>query len=179
MPISAAGRADGDALGARGFTSRRRPAEHGFTPSWRSAEHGFTLVELLVVLTIIALLSATVLLSVPDPRGTLASEAERFAARAKAAQDRAIMDNRPIALRISPGGYAFSTRESGTWREMNDKPFAPQRWGEGVRVSVTADNGRTVFDTTGFADPLHVALARGREQVAVDIANGGAIRVVH
>ncbi len=41
-----------------GATSPRRSAEHGFTSPRRSAEHGFTLVELLVALTIFALLSA-------------------------------------------------------------------------------------------------------------------------
>jgi general secretion pathway protein H len=144
----------------------------------RSAEHGFTLVELLVVLVIIALVSAAVVLAVPDPRGDLASEAERFAARARAAQERAIMDNRPIALRVSPAGYAFEWRQPTGWARMTEKPFLPQAWGKDVRASVSAGGGRIVFDSTGLADPLQVALARGREQVGVRIGNGGTIRVV-
>jgi general secretion pathway protein H len=153
MPISAAGKADAGSFG----------------------DHGFTLVELLVVLTIIALVSAAVVLAIPDPRGDLMVEAERFAARARAAQERAIMDNRPIALRVSATGYAFDSRQAGAWQPMTERPFAPQPWGEDVRVS--AGNGRTVFDATGFADPIHVVLSRGREQSTVDIANGGSIHV--
>ena len=167
MRISAAGTADG-----------RGHAQNGLTRSRRSAQQGFTLVELMVVLTILALVSAAVVLAMPDPRGDLASEAERFAARARAAQERAIMDNRPIALRVSPGGYAFEWRQAGSWQRMTEKPFLPQPWGEDVRASASAETGRTVFDTTGLADPLRVALSRGREQVAVDISNGGTIRVL-
>ena len=155
MPISAAGRADAVSRDAAGFT----------------------LVELLVVLTIIALVSAAVVLAVPDPRGNLGSEAERFAARARAAGERAIMDNRPISLRVSQTGYAFQRRQGKDWQGMSEKPFLPQRWGDGVRVQVAAAGDRTVFDTTGLADPLHVTLARGREQASVDIAAGGTIRV--
>ena len=130
------------------------------------------------MLTILALVSAAVVLAMPDPRGDLASEAERFAARARAAQERAIMDNRPIALRVSPGGYAFEWRQAGGWQRMTEKPFLPQAWGEDVQASASAESGRIVFDTTGRADPLRVALSRGREQIAVDISNGGTIRVV-
>jgi general secretion pathway protein H len=135
-------------------------------------------VELLVVLTIIALLSAAVVLAVPDPRGNLASEAERFAARARAAQEQAIMDNRPIALRVSPAGYAFEWRVENRWQRMAQKPFLAQPWGEGVQALADVTDGRIVFDTTGLADPLRLSLARGREQVGVEIANGGTIRVL-
>jgi general secretion pathway protein H len=44
-------------------------------------QSGFTLVELLIVLTIVGLMSAAVVIAMPDQRGSLVSEAERFAAR--------------------------------------------------------------------------------------------------
>jgi general secretion pathway protein H len=144
----------------------------------KQGSNGFTLVELLVVLTIIALVSAAVVLAVPDPRGDLAAEAERFAARARAAGERAIMDNRPVALRVSPNGYAFQIRSQGAWAALAGKPFDPQVWGPDVQASVTALDGRSVFDTTGLADPMHVALRRGREQVDVEISAGGTVRVL-
>ena len=65
-------------------------------------ESGFTLVELLVVLVIIGLAAAAVVLAIPDPEGSLQTEAERFAARAKAARDLAIVESRPALLRIDP-----------------------------------------------------------------------------
>jgi general secretion pathway protein H len=136
------------------------------------------MVELLVVLTIFALVSTAVVLAVPDPRGNLVSEAERFAARARAAQERAIMDNRPIGLRISSRGYAFEWRQNGRWQRMTQKPFLPQAWGEDVQATVDAADDRLVFDTTGLADPLRLGLARGREHVSVEIADGGTVRVL-
>ena len=77
---------------------------------------GFTLVELLVVLVIIGLISAAVVLGMPDPRGSLRGEAQRFAARAEAARERAVMDNRPVALVLKDGGYGFERRTGGEWR---------------------------------------------------------------
>ena len=45
-----------------------------------AAEGGFTLVELMVVLTVIGLASAAAVLAMPDPRGRLVDEGARFAA---------------------------------------------------------------------------------------------------
>ena len=56
-----------------------------------AAEGGFTLVELMVVLTVIGLASAAAVLAMPDPRGRLVDEGARFAARVRAAQDSAVM----------------------------------------------------------------------------------------
>jgi general secretion pathway protein H len=171
-----------------GFTPSRRSAEHGFAPLWpsaengftpsrRSAEHGFTLVELLVVLTIIGLMSAAVVLAIPDPRGGLVSEAERFAARAKATQERAIMDNRSFALRVTAEGYGFERRQGRQWQPLERKPFSTVAWKEGTAASLAAGQGRIVFDPTGYAEPLDLTLSRGGERVIVEIADGGRIYV--
>ena len=70
MPISATGNSPHLPAGGPGFAF-----------SGRVAEGGFTLIELLVALTILGLMSAVVVLAIPDPRGRLVDEAERFAAR--------------------------------------------------------------------------------------------------
>ena len=44
-----------------------------------AAERGFTLVELMVVVTVIALAAGAVAWSLPDPRGRIGEEAARFA----------------------------------------------------------------------------------------------------
>lgn len=41
-----------------GFESSLRSAEHGFTSPLRSAEHGFTLIEMLIALSIFAMIAA-------------------------------------------------------------------------------------------------------------------------
>ena len=141
-------------------------------------ESGFTLVELLIVLTIVGLMSAAVVIAMPDQRGSLVSEAERFAARANAAQERAVMDARPMAVRVTDAGYGFDRRERGEWQALNAKPFADYSWSEGTRAAVGQQGiARIVFDTTGTAEPLRLLLVREEEQVLVEIGHDGRIDV--
>lgn len=129
---------------------------------------GFTLVELMVTIVIIGLAASVVVLSMPEQGGSLLSEAETFAARAKAARDGAILDARPAMLRVGPGGYAVSRRLDGQWREAGR--FA---WVEGT----TSDEKAVRFDPTGLAEPAQVVLSRGQRRVAVTIGEGGNVSV--
>jgi general secretion pathway protein H len=147
------------------------------SPSPRGRRSGFTLVELLVVLVIVGLLSAAVVLAVPDPRGSVATEAERFAARARAAEERAVMDNSSVAVAVDTAGYRFERRGRGGWGALAEKPFAPVRWSEATQVKFQPRDGRIVFDPTGFAEPFALTLTRGGKAASVEIADGGNIHV--
>lgn len=156
MRISATGKAD--------------PAHTGAT--------GFTLVELLVVLTLIGLMSAAVVIAMPDPGGTLVSEAESFAARVKAAQERAILGSAPVAIRITDAGYDFDQRRGGEWQPIGRDPLIPHEWREGTQaLAGEAGAGRIVFDSTGMSDPQRIVLKRGAEQVEVAVGLDGKIHV--
>ena len=181
MPISAIGTAEssrgavdglGGVLGAPSTTPLRDAV-----PLPVPGRNGFTLVELLVTLFIIALMSAAVLAALPDPGGALTAEAERFAARARGAQERAVMDNRPISIRVDQAGYAFDWREGGEWRPIGRRPFDPQGWKQGTRAELDQGAARILFDSTGFAEAQRIVLARGRDRVAVEISNGGDVHV--
>jgi general secretion pathway protein H len=142
----------------------------GGRKQWQS---GFTLVELLVVLVIIGLAAAAVVLAIPDPEGSLQTEAERFAARTKAARDLAIVESRPALLRIEPNGYSVSRRSEGVWQEAESYD-----WANGTEVEVGgAEGAQSRFDSTGLAQPLQVTLRRRDRRVAIAIGEDGSVRV--
>jgi general secretion pathway protein H len=126
--------------------------------------NGFTLVELMVVIVIIGLATAAVVLTLPERGGSLAAEAERFAARAKAARDDAILDSRPASVAVGPGGYDIARRRGAVHYD----------WVEGTRAELS---GRIRFDPTGLAEPAHLNLRRGDRRAAVDIGEDGNVRV--
>ncbi|MES2156772.1 MAG: GspH/FimT family pseudopilin [Pseudomonadota bacterium] len=145
----------------------------------RSAEHGFTLVELMVVLTIIGFISAAVVLAIPDPRGRVIEDADRFAARVAAARDEAVVTAAPMGLWVSASGYGFQRRESGQWVPLEDKPFVTANWKGGTRALVGKDGRQQIaFDGTGLpTDPLTVTLAREGERVSVRVDMAGKVMV--
>ena len=160
MPISVAG-------------SKRTPLAPG------AREQGFTLIELMIVITIIGLASAVVVLALPDPRGRLRDEAMRFAARARAAHDLAVVTARPVSLWVSAGGYGFDARRDGGWVAMSEKPLRVTRWSKGTEAQPrSGGRDRILFDSTGSADqPLDVMLHRSSENLTVRIGNDGRVRV--
>lgn len=137
-------------------------------------EAGFTLVELMVTITIMALAAGIIVATMPDPRGRVTADAERFAARAKAARDTAIIEARDMRIRIGRDGYAIDQRRRGAWVAMRDRPFDPQRWSDGTAASA----GTITFDSTGAAStPQILTLVRDAERATVSIDGNGVIRV--
>ena len=146
--------------------------------SERSAADGFTLVELLIVLTIIGLMSAAVVIAIPDERGSLRAEAERFAARAKAAEERAILSGIPVSVAVGAEGYGFAERRGRDWRPLQPNLVPAGRWADGTTAQASGEAGeRIVFDPTGLADPARLVLRRGDERATVEIGADGTIHV--
>ena len=138
-------------------------------------EGGFTLIELMVVITIIALASAVVVFAVPDPRGRVVDEAERFAARVHAARDDAVVQGRDVRVRVSAGGYSVERRRRGTWEVLRDKPFRPVEWAAGTGASGAE---AISFDSTGTpASATTLVLTREAARASVSVLANGDIRV--
>jgi general secretion pathway protein H len=160
-----------------GFTLPRRSAEHGFVSLERSAEHGFTLIELMVVIVIIGLMSSAVMLTMADPRGRISSDIDRFAGRAGAARDGAIISGKPVALWVSPTGYGFEKREKGQWFAVADGPLASHDWTGDTRAKLgSSTQVRVVFDSVGRADqPLSFGLTRNGQAVTLRMDLNGKV----
>jgi general secretion pathway protein H len=145
------------------------------TSATGSKERGFTLVELLAVLAILAVASAAVVFTLPDSRGTVRGEAERFAARAMAARDLAIIDARPVRLTVNAQGYGVEERRGGAWKAVPSKAFQPVAWEADLQV---AGQGAILFDPTGgTSDAFTVSLRRDESKASVSIDASGASHV--
>ena len=139
----------------------------------RKKNLGFTLVELMVVIVIIGLAASAVVLMLPEAGTSLSHEAERFAARARAARDRAITEHRPTLIGIDGAGYRVAIRRGDSWETLGEHD-----WEEGTTNTATGEtDNQARFDSTGLATPLRVTLTRERRQAAVTIGANGDIRV--
>ena len=141
---------------------------------------GFTLVELMIVITVIGLASAVAVLSLPDRRGRVTDEALKFAARVRAAHDVAVVEASPVSIWVTRGGYGFDRRADGAWSPMTAKPLRVAQWEDGTQATIPDASGRVriTFDVTGLADrPVELRLTRDRASSIVRIGADGTVRV--
>ena len=143
----------------------------------QAQERGFTLVELLVVMTILGLACSVAALALPKPGNHVRREAERLAARIHVAQQQAVLQNRPVALVVTATGYAFERRTAGVWQPITEPPLAPETWQQGTTIALPSEQARIRFDATGIADPLAIELRRNGERAMVTADSRGEVDV--
>lgn len=147
-------------------------SETGRTRSHRSRS-GFTLVELLIAVAIMGLAAGAVILSAPDPRPSVAEDAERFAARLSRAREEAILSNRPVAVEATAAGYAFTSFDGAAWSALEEGPFGPETWTQGVTVEPS--EARIVFDPTGVTEADALTLTRDRNSRTITVDGAGEV----
>ena len=106
---------------------------------------GFSLLELLVVISIVGILSGTVLLGFTgaDVEQYLRGEADRFAIRVELARQHALQRNREWGIYIDEESYQFAEfdPEQGNWLKQTERPFGVVNPYETItlRVETSAD----------------------------------------
>lgn len=156
---------------------RAQPATPRAARNNAPIRRGFTLVELLMVVAIIGVAAGAVVLSVPDPRPSVAADAERFAARLSRARDEAVLSNRPVAVEMTPAGYGFTVFDGADWSPLDEGPFGSETWTAGTTVQPAVGPVRVVFDPTGVAEPVAVTLTRERQSRTIMIDGAGEVRI--
>jgi type II secretion system protein H len=160
----------------------------------RSA-HGFTLIEVLVVMTIIGLVTAVAAIAMPSWDAALTSDARRFAARAAVAAQESILSGEPFGASIDERGYRFARYRDGQWRAIEDgSHLAPVLWSEGIAARLKRD-GSTItarlepdtattlstpaitFSPTGLITAFELMLMTDAGAAAVTGSADGHIRI--
>ena len=139
---------------------------------------GFTLVELMVVLAVLALAATVVIMTIPGSNARVANEADRLAVRIAALRDLAIVEGRPMALVLSPSGYAFERREAGGWSALPGRGYDRHDWPRGVRMTEPAGGAplRIAFDTVGMTSArTTLAIGDGETNARISVSATGEV----
>ncbi|MCG6872016.1 MAG: prepilin-type N-terminal cleavage/methylation domain-containing protein [Gammaproteobacteria bacterium] len=123
---------------------------------------GFTLLEILVVITLIALLLAAVRLSLRmDSDQPARQEADRLARRMAQMCQEAVLSGRPYALQLDEetGSYQFLVGGS-TWEAVDpDSLFGPRKFSGSVELVLPPTQSATIAcSTVGIVDAARIGL---------------------
>ena len=124
---------------------------------------GFTLVEVLLVMTIIAILVGTVVVNfgnVGDSQRVRA-EAERLALAIETGRSEALRRNAMWGLRVNEGSYHFKEYSylRGKWRSVDRRPFSTHTVDDGIAFAL-----RVYAGGMPFGDLANLASAREQDE---------------
>lgn len=140
-----------------------------------SREAGLSLIEILVGISILAIVAFAVTLSITPGGPAIEREADRLAARLNQAEAEAIASGAPVGLAVEGAGegYAFYRLVDGRWWPVRDHPTLTEyRFEDALRLRV--EETRPVapeaaaraalypaiwFDPAGMTEPFRLRLS--------------------
>ncbi len=115
---------------------------------------GFTLIEILVVVTIVAIVVATVVLGFTgaDSEKRLEGEAYQFVQRFELARTFSLQRNAEWGVYVEPDGYEFAEFDvdAGSWLRWSDRPL--QRVGVDESMSLRVKHDEVELPNAGEED---------------------------
>lgn len=103
-------------------------------------QRGFTLIEILITITLIAVMASIAVLTFggSEIRDNLKSESERLAIALQLAQEEAILRGLDIGVSLAEDGYQFLLFNSGRWSPLEDSDlFQARRFSEESTIVLT------------------------------------------
>lgn len=140
------------------------------TPQKRDTSAGFTLLEVLVVITMVGILLSMAVLSVGGQREKqLRHEIQRLQQVIRMAHEEAVLNQYLLAIRFSPHAYEFQAYEEDAWQVVSDPDFMRRREIEedfelilrqdGSPVSLQdKEGGRVLLISSGEMTPFELEL---------------------
>jgi len=140
-------------------------------------ERGFTLLEILVVIVLIGVLTTLISLSTaPDPRRSMAEEAQRLGMLLTLASEESRVRQQPISWEGDLHGYRFVSEAGGERQLMNDDDMLHERtWQRPLTLlSITQDGQASQTLLSPDAPALRLPIAREWVQPRwrIEIADG-------
>lgn len=129
----------------------------------RAAQSGFTLLEVLVVVTIISVMAGAALLSMSgNSVRRVQAEAERLQQIMQMAADEAIFQKMEMGMQLTSHSYSFMQYDavSRSWKKLTEKPFRAYDVPEDITLSLT-ENKKTLPLTATHDQPALVFLSNG------------------
>jgi len=129
---------------------------------------GFTLIELMIVVTVLSVLTLSVGLGVTRPRSPNAQDWARFQAAHAQLRDQAILSGEVLGLALDGGGFQRLAWRDGGWVQAGQA----LRWRDAVQVIAPQDGRGPVLVTPGGrGTALRLRFERGA-RVTICVTDG-------
>ena len=112
-------------------------------------QKGFTLIEILVVMTIVAVMASVAVISVRgrDAQSVIDESVRQLAYSLRVAEEETLFRRRQLGLLLAQNGYLFLTEDEEGWYPVDDRFFKPGGFPENLRVSLYVDGVPKALDS--------------------------------